>query len=132
MYAAGGHHIPAISVRNPVFSQLCLQESELLSCNIQRHLRFRRRCFSVFHLFPRHEAFRLQYALFSFFLLLSVFVRCDFLVLFSISLPGWGIINPLVSAQMVFVPEGTPYERYHERHRGGVYININGHNFMAI
>ncbi len=62
------------------------------------------------------------------------FVRCDFLVPFFDITSGWGIIDPLVSAPDGFVPEGTPCRRgtMKDIDTWRVYININGHNFMAI
>ncbi|ECM4549432.1 hypothetical protein SI22_24825, partial [Salmonella enterica subsp. enterica serovar Kentucky] len=97
-----------------VFSQLCLQESELLSCNISGICVSGTECFQcVFIFFPcsnrRREAFSGFSALILIFFLLRaerVFVRCDFLVPFFDITSGWGIIDPLVSAPDGFVPEG--------------------------
>ncbi|EJE3875549.1 hypothetical protein M3981_004804 [Escherichia coli] len=125
-----------------VFSQLCLQESELLSCNISGICVSGTECFQcVFIFFPcsnrRREAFSGFSTLILILFLLRaerVFVRCDFLVPFFDITSGWGIINPLVSALDGFVPEGTPCRRgtMKDIDTWRVYININGHNFMAI
>uniref|UniRef100_UPI0013148ABE hypothetical protein n=1 Tax=Escherichia coli TaxID=562 RepID=UPI0013148ABE len=86
-----------------VFSQLCLQESELLSCNISGICVSGTECFQcVFIFFPcsnrRREAFSGFSTLILILFLLRaerVFVRCDFLVPFFDITSGWGIIDPL-------------------------------------